>query len=593
MNQGLDTTNIANVAGILAVIRKNDPGRMGAPDPAHVVNQKVWNEVLEHFKASGRFLRDQRGNSLYLDEVRSKVIRMHPGDPELRLRLRQLKLLPREPHTRMVEDALVDYAARAKKQTVEMLSFMNKKRDGLYINLGRGQMLRITAGQMEVVPVGTDEVVLLDPEERVWPSYEEVLKPLIDEITQVVRSTCTELIPELPLTRHVTTRWSTSSKLRVEQMHQLFITRLMLMFSAASEVSLWPIVMLSGDQNSGKSTPGEKLLTLLAGEKTQGDLMSDDRTQLETSAANTPILLLDNVDGADLDSKKNGSTLDLLCLIATGGSLARRKLFTTADQARYRIHTHLITTSRTLPTDRADVQRRTLSLEVDSSPKGAARRSKDELFGELLEDRPRILAEIIVRSQNILRAYQQPAPDIDFISEMPEYEAFTYRCAVFEGTLAETQALWLANKEQYQEAITEQSPIVFALRLLIGKLGGGIKQIKVAELHSAMKTAFASVDLPLPFSAANRLGTHLQQSIPAIATLGVTTRRVGPGRDVFIKPSAEQIAECVAMYEGLRRDYEERSLGPMPANRRKADYFAGVPLQVDDASRHEDLSDLM
>jgi hypothetical protein len=470
---------------------------------------------------------------------------------------------------------------------------MSDKRDRLYLNLGRGQMLRITVGQIEVVPVGTDDVILLDPEERVWPSYEKALKPLIDEIAPVLGRTCTNLIPELPLTRHMTTRWSTSSKLTVEQMHQLFITRLMLIFSAASEVSLWPIVMFAGDQNSGKSTPGEKLMTLLAGEKTQGDLMSDDRTQLETSAANSAILLLDNVDGADLDSKKNGSTLDLLCLTATGGSLARRTLFTTADQSRYRIHTHLITTSRTLPTDRADVQRRTLSLEVDSSPKGAARRTKDDLFKELLEDRPRILAEIIVRAQNILRAYQKPTPEVEFISEMPEYEAFTYRCAAFEGTLSQTQELWRANKEQYQQAITEQSPIVFALQLLIGKLGGGIKQIKVAELHSAMKTAFASVDLPLPFSAANRLGIHLQQSIPAIATLGVTTRRVGPGRDVFIKPSAEQIGECVAMYEGLRRDYEERSLGPMPANRRKADYFAGVAQQVDEASQHENLSDLI
>jgi hypothetical protein len=103
MNQGLDMTNIANVAGVLAIIRRNDPEGMGAPDPAHVVNQRVLGIVREHFGASGRFLRDQRGNSLYLDTVRSKVMRMLPGDPELRARLRALKLLPRESHTRMAK----------------------------------------------------------------------------------------------------------------------------------------------------------------------------------------------------------------------------------------------------------------------------------------------------------------------------------------------------------------------------------------------------------------------------------------------------------------------------------------------------------
>jgi hypothetical protein len=84
-------------------------------------------------------------------------------------------------------------------------------------------MLRITTNEIKVVPVGTDDVILLDPEDRVWPSYEEVLKPLIDEIAPVLGSTCTKLIPKLPLTQHLTTRWSTSSRLSVEQMRQIFI----------------------------------------------------------------------------------------------------------------------------------------------------------------------------------------------------------------------------------------------------------------------------------------------------------------------------------------------------------------------------------
>jgi hypothetical protein len=208
--------------------------------------------------------------------------------------------------------------------------------------------------------------------------------------------------------------------------------------------------------------------------------------------------------------------------------MKRRRLDTTNEMETYNIQTHLFTTSKALPIDRTDVQRRTIHLEVEPASNHQLV-SKDALFEMMLAERPRILAEVILRCQNILRAYQlAPAGESTQAgrygrrSEMFKYEVYCYHCAVYEGTLAETQAIWSANREQYTLAITDQSPIVHAMRLFIGKQANTIPRIGITELFSGMQNALFETGQNLPYKPANKLGQHLKNSRAALATVGVT-----------------------------------------------------------------------
>jgi hypothetical protein len=203
---------------------------------------------------------------------------------------------------------------------------------------------------------------------------------------------------------------------------------------------------------------------------------------------------------------------DALCLVASGGDMKRRRPYTTNELETYNIQTHLFTTSKVLPIDRTDVQRRTIHLEVEPAANHQLV-SKDALFERVLAERPRMLAEVILRCQNILRAYQL-APDggdtqnarYGRRSEMFEYEVFCYHCAAYEGTLEEMQITWAANREQYTIAITDQSSIVHALRIFIGMKANTIPRMGITELFSGLQTAFYKTGQNLPYRAGNKLG---------------------------------------------------------------------------------------
>jgi hypothetical protein len=241
-------------------------------------------------------------------------------------------------------------------------------------------------------------------------------------------------------------------------------------------------------------------------------------------------------------------------------------------------------TSRAWPLDRDDLLRRTLRLEVEPAH-DAELVSKDDLFAALLAARPHILAEILLRAQNILRAMKQPDKAFRRHSEMYEYEKWTYRLGAYEGTLVETETTWQAIREQAKATLTESSAIVQAMRLVIGKRGSCIDRLSIAELFGLMQTAHADAGQQLIYRAANKLGMHLSNSGPSLDTIGVRHRRDGKSAYVVAQPSQAEIDRCVAMFNALRREQLARQapwLAMVPEHAKTA--RPTIPESVDDFS---------
>jgi hypothetical protein len=165
--------------------------------------------TLQHMVARGEFFRVGSG-SYYLDKTASCIMPVSLTSPGLRKLLWRLGYVPKTGFTAAILESIVDHAALAPKRPYHRVAYMGK--DALYIRASDNTMLRIKADKITEVPLGTDDVILIANDLASWPSLEE-LKPLIEEMRSRIGKTCTQIRPDLPLSHHLTTRWSTDSPL--------------------------------------------------------------------------------------------------------------------------------------------------------------------------------------------------------------------------------------------------------------------------------------------------------------------------------------------------------------------------------------------
>lgn len=157
----------------------------------------------------------------------------------------------------------------------------------------------------------------------------------------------------------------------------------------AAVLSAWPVpvLMLTGQQGTAKSTAAKVLLRLIdpaAGDDPLRGRPKDEET-LAVAARNAHLLAFDNLSGMDND------LADLLCRVATGGAFATRTKYTNSDETRIAIRKAIILTGIDLPSLRGDLLERGLTVRLRPIPDGE-RLTEEEFFRRFAEARPRILA---------------------------------------------------------------------------------------------------------------------------------------------------------------------------------------------------------
>jgi hypothetical protein len=537
------TDNTATIASHSDVRKKLDVIRCGTvPNPngkgerkrpAHLVNQDVLFTVHNHFESRGTMF--QAPHPYYLDDEDHRLIHLSEDDPELAHLLLQLGLLPKEFHTTLVTRALIDMGRRAPSRTPHRISYMEDS--AVYLRASPTLMIKVTTDAIEEVPIGTDDVILIADDLGDWPALSE-LQPHIDTLRPTVGTACTRLLPGLAFSDLLTSRWSHDSILTHEQAHQMFVTRVMFL-SAASRYSLWPLDVHTGDGESGKTTPLELLLTTFKGRVSLTKSLPGKERDLVASVTNSSILAYDNIDEARLDSPDKAAYSDLICQISTGAELDLARLYSTNVVDRYTIKNHGFFTARTNPFSRPDVMRRTIHLEMDP-PDTTSKFDRDKLVAKVLELRPQMLAEFLLRSQNILRAHLAHGDAaFEYQSSMAEYERFTLICAAYEGTLDETHKLWSDYMVQWQRSITASNPLVFGLRLWLGKGGNHDRTVSPATLFAELQTVYRETEQAFPYRSPAAFGRHVGQNLPALRAIGFTTVRTRSGQDYLFTPSEE------------------------------------------------------
>jgi len=555
-----------------AILHPTDDSGKALRVPVSEREIAVWAEVLTHFRARGQFFR-VGGSAYYLDREDSKLFALNERTPELSLVLRQMGLLNTQAITRLVVAQLLDVAAVAPVRPLHRGSYMAKDFSAIYLNAGDCRMFKITSCRIEEVPLGTDDVVLItspsEPNLAPWPSGEELMVEM-ERLRSVMGRACIGPVAQAP-SALLTTRWAMNAMLRPDQAQWHYLARYFFR-AAASRYSLWPLQMFIGEQDSGKSTGMEVQMAVRAGRKVDPQSLPKEK-DIIAAATNRSSLYWDNCDGVD------GATVsDILCLIATGGDIDLRTLFTTNGLTSVSARNHCMLTARVSPFDRSDVMRRCLQLEVAAPESGAPKIAKDELIQAVVDARTAILAETLLRCRNILVAHQQHGGKrFAYQSQMAEYERFTLICSAYEGTTEYAQEAWQAYMASYREVLRGNDGLVHAIGLWLGSDPLNIgKKIKSESLFAELVTLYTEIGLQqsFGFTRAHAFSSALGKHQTPLRSLGYVRIRENAGNWILFTVDPEAWSGLHAMYVEHLESFGKRegrgSMGPEYQAREKA-----------------------
>lgn len=409
------------------------------------------------------------------------------------------------------------------ERTVHPLAYMADNYS-IYLRFSETEMLHITADDVRKVDLGTDNVIISGTRMGDLPPLEELLE-LMDELAPSIGNSILRLVPDSPLTVHYKTRFAHDDALSFNQAHTMALSRFLFMFASAQHPHLWPIELFTGDADSGKSTLPEKRNAILRGDarKVELDAMPIKMRDFIGLVTKADYIVLDNVDSVFEDAA--AEYINMVCRMASGCTISLNVLYMTNTTAEYFLMKHTALTARANPFDRDDVLRRILHMKMAA---GTGKESKTLLMKAVVQARPQIWAEILLRLQNMVKAHQaNAAKQYTLITKMAEYEAYTMICSEFEGSLDETVALWTAYNGGYKDSITMDNGLVASVLMWLGQDPNRAGNVySSTRLHAGLLAVHKEIGIEFPYKYANSFGKAITANLVALkAGAGLHVRR--------------------------------------------------------------------
>jgi hypothetical protein len=135
---------------------------------------------------------------------------------------------------------------------------------------------------------------------------------------------------------------------------------------------------------------------------------------------------------------------------------------------------------------------------------------------------------------------------------MTEYETFTLRCGDYDGTLPIKQEIWRKYAMQYAESITVHNPLVYALRVWIGKHPESLERpVTATELYRDLEVVYCMLGKKCPYTDPAWLGRALGSNVVALRELGMDKVPLRGGNGYKFTPSDTELERCVCLYSEL------------------------------------------
>ena len=372
-------------------------------------------EVTTRLKAHGYFVNGGLDAYYFDQEYRTLVPLDDKDEQQLRILLgERYRVNARDTfYGYLLEHLLLEAHVRGHHSLVRKFSYYDQDDDLVYLDMGAGRVLRISAQAMEVRDNGVDGVLFLPvPDQEPWEYNSRAPSRMLYET----------LVEKVNFTDE-------GSELGVK--HQRMLLLLWLLSMAFESVMPTKVIAMAiGPGGSGKTSLLRSCGQLLIGPGFDVDSLSQDQARGEDdfwiNVGSGFLIAYDNVD------QPVRWLPDALAQVATGVRKSRRQLFTTTSVNRTKIAAMLAVTSRT-PTAslrREDVSDRSLVFTLRRLEE---KRSEHELQETINRNRADLMSDYARLVQRALTVSWDEAPVADPGMRMADFARVATRIGHGQG----------------------------------------------------------------------------------------------------------------------------------------------------------------
>ena len=220
----------------------------------------------------------------------------------------------------------------------------------------------------------------------------------------------------------------------------------------------YPVLALSGEQGSAKSTFSAILRALLDPNTAPLRALPREDRDLFIAASNGHVLAFDNVSGL------RPWTSDTLCRLATGGGFAVRQLYTDQDEVLFDAARPVILNGIEDIVERPDLADRAVFLTLEPIPE-ERRRPEAELWTAFEAERPRILGALLDAVVEGLK--KLPETRLPKLPRMADFALWATACETAIWPAGTFWSAYCSNRDAAVEGVIEADPVATAVRALI------------------------------------------------------------------------------------------------------------------------------
>ena len=302
-----------------------------------------------------------------------------------------------------------------------------------------------------------------------------------------------------------------------------FILAVAWVLAALRATGPFPVLVLTGEQGSAKSTCARILRSLVDPHEAPLRAPPRDEHELFIAARNAHVLAFDNL------SAVAPWLSNALCRLSTGGGFGARKLYSDDEEIVISAERPVLLNGIDAVVARGDLADRAIFLTLKAIP-DAARRPESELWAEFERARPQILGALL--DSMVMGLRRLPEVRLKALPRMADFAMWAVACepgAFNEGAFMRA---YERNRKGAVTTVIETNPVASAICDLMQKQPGqvweGTPTALYDELTELVGTGVANTrGWPVSAQALNR---RLNQMKSALRPVGIKIEQQKGGR---------------------------------------------------------------
>ena len=278
----------------------------------------------------------------------------------------------------------------------------------------------------------------------------------------------------------------------------------------------YPILVLTGERGSAKSTTAKVLKRLVDPSGLELRNLPNDDKDLKAAAVNSHCLVFDNL------SRIHGNMSDNLCKLSTGGGISNRANYTDDEEAVFEGKRPIILTAIEDLVEKPDLLDRGLFPKLPPLLDGY--RTEEELWDEFAAEAPRLLGALLDALVLGVSNYSRVERSSKF--RMADFARFSEAASPAFGLGCGFYEVYSSNRESLHQNAADSSPLCSAILEIVGEDGwtGSATELVQAVLGKVGDTERKIMP------AAGQIKSRLKTIMPLLRANGIEYREGREGR---------------------------------------------------------------